>query len=226
MRIPAADTLIAALRSQSLLMNGTGLFNKTAHVSSTVTTSSSVPRVSSAAEDATPTAAVTTAPVITSRSSPLLTNVTANATLTNTTKPLGGCFEAPDADDDFDGNWGSRWESSAYYQYTPETASASRFAECYAQWTIQNSMDPRFKELGEAKFFSREYAEPDFECAFDLEGTCRDLPPITALEHIYGPENRSLIRRIYFVQRVMNSIHTSARTDYARLHPYQKTFLC
>lgn len=183
-------------------MSGTGLYNKTAYLDSTTTTSS-VSRASLATEDATPNAAIalavlapspinasppsvldTTGGTINERelqdppslpqlnitdsfantdlsvplngssdgssaivnnttpvhffpntSFPLFANLSANPTLADLNKLLSkGCFDAPDSDDDFDGNWGAPHSTprNDYYRFSKETAIASRFAECYA----------------------------------------------------------------------------------------------
>jgi hypothetical protein len=179
MRLPVGS-VITLLRTQSALMNGTGLYNETESPQLNITDSSLNPNLPLPLNGSSTGSSalfhnITTVPLI-SRSNtsfPLPTNISTNTAFTKAAKILAdGCFDASDAEDDFDGNWDSphRTTRNNYYRPTPENIAASGFAKCYAAWTIVHAEDLKLESNWEARYFSHQYSENDFACDFDLEG--------------------------------------------------------
>jgi hypothetical protein len=98
-----------------------------------------------------------------------------------------------------------------YFYFTEKNLNDSKVKLWYPVWTVIRQADPDWNELGEWKLFYHDFEHTkNFECSIETS-TCKGALSLQDLQKLYpGDENRPLVRRIYFVSLMHDTLH-----DYA-----------
>ena len=94
-----------------------------------------------------------------------------------------------------------------YFQFNEANLYCSNTLEWYANWTISKQTEPEWS-IGEWKAFSGDFADDyNLDCSA-ARATCLDTTTRWELQRIHpGPENRELVRRIFFVFHLYSLMH-------------------
>ncbi|CAG8981905.1 hypothetical protein HYALB_00009159 [Hymenoscyphus albidus] len=103
---------------------------------------------------------------------------------------------------------------NCYYHFSQANLDASGAIDFYEKFTKSlTERDQTFGGFHEWKAAGTIiFQTPNFACGARREGSC-NFPTLRDLKGIYGPQNRTVIRRAYFVGQMLERIHEQNRHD-------------
>lgn len=112
-------------------------------------------------------------------------------------------------------SWISCFQRDAeFFEFSEENIRSSEVIEWYGRWTVEarDKQPQKYTQHGEWRLFYRWWLqEYDFRCGYDF-AVCRNAKNREDVQKMYpGEENRSLVRRIYFITLMYDYLHDHTR---------------